>query len=181
MNNHTKPILIISLLLFLSSCATKKPTYRASSKRIIIVENDSILRHTELIGCFGNSNTLTYKNENGILKMSGIANTKQEGIFSLATDLYGSELKMERDSLIIIKTGEVFYEDKYFKSKTENSFEQFYIVLDGKRKKIRKSNIERILTNPYLKDYEVIEMNRNDAKKEYGINTKYKTLKLIRK
>jgi len=181
MNNYPKPILTIFLVLFLCSCATKKPTYRASSKRIIIVENDSILRHTELIGCLGNSNTLNYKKENGILKMSGNTNTKQEGIFSLATDLYGSELKMEKDSLIIIKTGEVFYEDQYFKSKTESSFEQFYIVFDGKKKKIKKSNIERILTNPYLKDYEVIEMKRDDAKKEYGINTKYKTLKFVRK
>lgn len=181
MNNYSKPILIISLLLFLSSCASKIPTYRASSKRIIIVESDSILRHTELIGCFGNSNTLNYKNENGILKMSGIPNTKQKGIFSLATDLYGSELKMAKDSLIIIKTGEVFYEDKYFKSKMENSFEQFYIVLDEKKKKIKKSNIERVLTNSYLEAYEVVEMNKDDAKKEYGINTKYKTLKFVRK
>jgi len=181
MNNYSKPILIIFLLLFLCSCATKKPIYRASSKRIIIVENDSILRYTELIGCLGNSNTLNYKNENGILKISGNTNTKQEGIFSLATDLHGSELKMEKDSLIIIKTGEVFYEDKYFKSKMENSFEQFYIVFDGKKKKIKKSNVERILTNLYLKDCEVIEMKRDDAKKEYGIKTKYKTLKFVRK
>ena len=181
MNNYLKPILKISLLLFLYSCAAKKPIYRASSKRIIIVENDSILRHTELIGCFGNSNTLNYKNENGILKMSGNDKTKQEGIFSLATDLYGSELKIEKDSLVIIKTGEVFYEENYFKLKTEKSFEQFYIILDGKKKKIKKSNIERILTNPYLEDYEIVEMNKNDAKKEYGINIKYKTLKLVQK
>jgi hypothetical protein len=181
MNNYSKPILIISILIFLCSCATKKQIYRASSKRVIIIENDSILRHSELIGCLGNSNTLNYKNENGILKIAGNKNTKQEGIFSLATDLYGSELKMEKDSLINIKTGEIFYEEKYFKSKAENSFEKFYIVLDGKKRKIKKSNIERILTNPYLKNYEIVEMKRDEAKKEYGINTKYKTLKFVRK
>lgn len=181
MNNHSNPILIILILIFLCSCATKKQIYRASSKRVIIVENDSILRHTELFGCLGNSNTLNYKNENGILKIAGNKKTKQEGIFSLETDLYGSELKMEKDSLINIKTGEIFYEEKYYKSKTENSFENFYIILDGKKKKIKKSNIERILTNPYLTNYEIVEMEKDEAKKEYGINPKYKTLKFVRK
>ncbi len=185
MNNFSKTILIIFLLLFHHSCATKKQTYQSSSssssRRTIIVENDSILRHTELIGCIGNSNTLNYKNENGILKTSGNPKTKQEGIFSLATDLYGSKLTIEKDSLVILKTGEVFYEEKYFKSKNVKSFEQFYIVLEGKKKKIKKTNFERILTNTNLDAFEILEISKEDAKKEYGINLKYKTLKFVRK
>ena len=182
MNNQIKQILTISLLTLVCSCATKKPTYRANnSKRIIILENDSILRYTELIGCLGNSNTLNYKKENEILKVSGIADTKQIGIFSLATDLYGSELKIETDSLIIKQTGEVFYEDRFLKSKVDRNFEEFYIVMNNKEKKITKSNFKRILTNLDLENYTSIEMDKNKAKREYGIDKKYKTIKLVRK
>ena len=182
MTNQIKLIFTILLLIFACSCATQKPTYRANnSKRIIIVENDSILRYTELIGCFGNSNTLNYKKENGILKVSGIADTKQIGIFSLAKDLYGSELKIEADSLIIEQTGEVFYEDRLIKSKADRKFEEFYIVMNKKERKITKSNFKRILTNLDLENYESIEMNKDDAKKEYGIDKKYRTIKLVRK
>ena len=182
MNNQIKPFLIIILLILVYSCATKKPTYRANnSKRIIIIENDTTLRFTELIGCLGNTNTLDYKKENGLLKVSGITDTKQEGIFSLATDLYGSELKIETDSLVIKKTGEVFYADKFLKSKANQKFQEFYIVKDDIKKKITKSNFKRILTNPDLENYTSFEMDKDDAKREYGIDTKYKTLKLVRK
>ena len=65
MNNPIKLISTIVILICFCSCATQKPTYRANnSKRIIIVENDSILRYTELIGCLGNTNTLNYKKDN---------------------------------------------------------------------------------------------------------------------
>ncbi len=182
MNNQIRLISTILLLICVCSCATQKPTYRANnSKRIIIVESDSILRYTELIGCLGNSNTLNYKKENGFLKVSGIADTKQVGIFSLATDLYGSELKIETDSLIIKRTGEVFYEDRFLKSKADQKFQEFYIVVNDKEKKITKSNFKRILTNPDLENYTSVEMDKDDAKREYGINKKYRTLKLVRK
>ncbi len=182
MNDQIRPILTIILLICVCSCATKKPTYRANnSKRIIIVENDSILRYTELIGCLGNSNTLNYKRENGLLRVSGIAHTKQEGIFSLATDLYGSELTIETDSLIIKRTGEVFYEDRFLKSKADQKFQEFYIILNDKEKKITKSNFKRILTNPNLENYTSSEMDKDDAKRNYGIDKKYRTLMLVRK
>ena len=182
MNNQIKLILTILLLTLVCSCATQKPTYRANnSKRIIIVENDSILRYTELIGCLGNSNILSYKNEDGILKVSGNVDTKQVGIFSLATDLYGSELKIEADSLIIKQTGEVFYENRFLKSKADQKFEEFYIVMNNKEKKITKSNFKRILTNLDLENYKSVEMDKDDAKREYGIDKKYKTMKLVRK
>jgi hypothetical protein len=180
MNNQIRLILTILPMILACSCATQKPTYRANnSKRILIVENDSTLRYTELIGCLGNSNTLNYKKENGILKVSGIADTKQVGIFSLATDLYGSELKIEKDSLIIKRTGEVFYEDRFLKSKTDQKFQEFYIVLNDKKQRITKSNFKRILTNPDLQNYTSFEMDKDDAKREYGIDKKYKTLKLV--
>ena len=181
MNNQIKSTSIILLLLILFSCAPKKQIYQSSSKRVIIIENDSILRHSELIGCFGNSNTLNYKKENGIVKVSGNLKTKQEGIFSLATDLYGSELKIEKDSLIIKQTGEIFYGEKFLKLKTEKAFEIFYIVLNGNKKKIKRSNIEEILTNTNLESFEITEMDKDLAKKKYGISKKYKTLKLVQK
>ena len=182
MKNPLKLILRILLLTLVCSCAIQKPTYRANnSKRIIIIENDSTLRHTELIGCLGNSNTLTYKNENGFLKVSGNEDTKQVGIFSLATDLYGSELIIEKDSLIVKRTGEIFYEDRFLKSKDDQKFQEFYIVVDDKEKKITKSNFKRILTNPDLENYTSFEMDKDEAKKKYGIDKKYKTLKLVRK
>ncbi|WP_031457548.1 hypothetical protein [Flavobacterium chungangense] len=175
-------ILTILLLTLVCSCATKKTTYLTiNSKRIIIVENDSILRYTELIGCLGNSNTLNYKKENGLLKVSGIADTKKEGIFSLATDLYGAELKIETDSLIIKRTGEIFYKEQILKSKANQNFQDFYIILNDKKKKITKSNIKRILTNIDLENYDSVEMEKNNAQSEYGIDEKYKTLKLVRK
>ena len=182
MNNQMRLISTILAMIFVYSCASQKPTYRANnSKRIIIVENDSILRYTELIGCLGNSNTLNYKKENGLLKVSGIADTKQIGIFSLATDLYGSELKIETDSLIIKRTGEVFYKDKFLNTKADRKFKEFYIVVNDKEKKITKSNFKRILTNRDIENYTSVEMDKDDAKREYGIDKKYKTLKLVRK
>ncbi len=182
MNNQIRLTLTILLLILICSCATQKPTFRANnSKRTIIIENDSILRYAELIGCLGNVNTLNYKKENGIIKVSGNPNTKQVGIFSLATDLYGSELKVETDSLIIKQTGEVFYEERFLKSKADQKFQKFYIVMNDKEKKITKSNFKRILTNPDFENYISVEMDKEDAKREYGIDKKYKTLKLVRK
>ncbi|MCK8521060.1 hypothetical protein M0D21_05755 [Aquimarina sp. D1M17] len=182
MNNQIRLVISIILLTSICSCATQKPTYRANnSKRIIIIENDSVLRYTELIGCLGNSNTLNYTKENEFLKVSGNLDIKQDGIFSLATDLYGSELKIEKDSLTIKRTGEVFYEDQFLKSKADQKFQEFYIVVDHKKKKITKSNFKRILTNPNFENYTSFEMNKNDAKREYGIDEKYRTLKLVRK
>ena len=169
MNIQMKTILAIIFLISISSCATKKAIYRANnSKRIIIVENDSIIRYTELVGCLGNSNALKYKIEDSLLTVSGNANTTQEGIFSLATDLYGSELIMQTDSLIVKHTGEIFYTDKFLKSKPDKQFQEFYIVLDNRKQKITKSNFKRILTNPDLVNYTTVEMDKGDAEKKYG-------------
>jgi hypothetical protein len=182
MNNKIRQFSTVLLLILISSCATKKHTYHAiNSKRNITVENDSILKYTELIRCFGNSNTLKYKKENGLIKVFGVTDTKQKGIFSLAQDLYGSELIIEKDSLLIKETGEIFYKDRFLKSKANQNFKEFYIILNNKAKKVKKSNFKRILINRDWENYTSLEIDKDDAKREYGIDKKYSTIKLIRK
>ena len=166
----------------LYSCAVKKPTYRANnSRKTIIIENDSVLKYAEYIGHFGNVNTLEYQKTGDLLKVSGNSLTEKKGIFTLATDLYGSELVLQNDSLIIKDTGEVFYTERFLKEKADKKFTSFYIILEGKKKKITKLNFERIFAHPFLENYTVIEIDKEDAKRKYGINKKYKTAELVAK
>ncbi|WP_304016899.1 hypothetical protein [Nonlabens dokdonensis] len=176
-----KQILLILMLLGLSFSQAQK-TYESNEyRRTITIINDSILKFSEINGCFGNSNTLMYKRENGIFKVSGNPKVKQDGLFSLSTDLSGSELKIATDSLVIVKTGEVFYDKEYSERKAENEFSNFYLIIDEKKTLVTFSNYEQVLRNIDLEDYSLIELKKVRAKRRYGIDEKYKVLKLTRK
>lgn len=174
-------ITIILLLLFGVGIA-QKPTYKSNKyRRIIIVENDSTLTLIESQGCFGTQNSISYNKEDELYKVSGDPNSKQEGIFSLLTDLSGSELIVEEDSLMIMKTGEMFYKESYLDSKTEKEFLNFYLIFDNQKILIDLSNYDKVLQNVDIDKFDVVEVDRDVAKKKYQIDLKFRTLMLIPK
>ncbi|WP_124980469.1 hypothetical protein [Nonlabens xiamenensis] len=176
-----KQTLLILMLLCFSFSQSQK-TYKSNKyRRTITVINDSILKFTEINGCFSNSNTLIYNKERDIFKVSGNPKVKQVGIFSLSTDLSGSELKITTDSLVIVKTGEIFYDKEYSEKKAKNGFSNFYLIIDSKITLVTFSNFEQVLTSINLEEYTLRELKKARIKRRYGIDENYKVLKLKRK
>ena len=177
-----KQTLLILMLLLCFSFSQAQKTYKSNKfRRTITIINDSILKFTEINGCFGNSNTLIYNRESDIFKVDGNPKVKQEGIVSLSTDLSGSELKITTDSLVIVKTGEVFYDKEYSEQKAKNEFSNFYFIINDKKTLVTFSNFEQVLRSIDLEDYTLIELKKARVKRRYGIDEKYKVLKLKRK
>lgn len=182
MNKRIRQALIIITITFLGSCTLKKPKYKSSnSKRIIIIETDKTIRYSEIFGGIGTSGTLNYKKQGKRIKIEGIKGTEQEGYYRLATDLIGAELIVEKDSLVIENTKEVFYSKGYLKKERKNQFIILYIIHKGNKLKITKWNGKRILKKIDFDKYTIVEISDEKVKNKYGINQNHKAFELLPK
>lgn len=175
--------LILSFFLCFTICKAQETTYKSTHccKRTVIILNDTILKYYEKIGSFSQTGTMQYKMDRDVFKVAGLSNQNLKSVFTLAIDLNGSILNVSKDSLVVVKTGEIFYEENYLLQKFEKEFLNFYLIIDEQKTLITFTNYKQIFINLNLENYTLIRLNKSRAKRKYGIDKNYKTFRLKQK
>lgn len=192
--NHKLIFPLLTLIGILTSCRSYKIKAYSLSRNIEYVEtdgqmrmfaaepnksivfiSDSTVNYSKIYGHLGASTTIKYRKFNDTL-------------FLESQDIYGKDLTenypdfsnlylISNDSLTSLMNKEKYYSTDYLKSLSEKP-KGFYIVYENKVYKIRnQKGADRILGG--IKNMNVnrfIELDKDFAKKKYGINKKYKTL-----
>ena len=154
----------------------KKRMYATEPNKSIVFISDSTVNYTKIYGHLGASTTIKYRKLNDTLILE-------------SQDIYGQNLTennpdfsnlylINNDSLTSLQNEEKYYSVSYTKSKTKK-FEPFYLIvnnqkikLDNRRKAIRK--LKKLIDQE--KDW--TELDKEVAKSEYGIPTKFRTYKI---
>ena len=184
----------LTLIGFLISCKTHKIKVYSLSRNIEYIEtdgkqrmfasepnksivfiSDSTVNYSKIYGHLGASTTIKYRKSNDTLILE-------------SQDIYGKNLTennpnfsnlylINNDSLTSLMNNEKYYSTDYLKSSTKKP-KGFYIVYENKPYKIKsQKSADRILGK--IQDMDAnrfVELDRDFAKKKYGINRKYKTL-----
>jgi hypothetical protein len=150
--------------------------YATEPNKSIVFISDSTVNYTKIYGHIGASTTIKYRKSNDTL-------------FLESQDIYGQNLTennpdfsnlylINNDSLTSLLNEEKYYSVSYTKSKTKK-FEPFYLIvnnekikLENRRKAIRK--LKKLID--LEKDW--TELDKEVAKSEYGIPTKFRTYKI---
>ena len=153
-----------------------KRMYATEPNKSIVFISDSTVNYTKIYGHLGASTTIKYRTSNDTLILE-------------SQDIYGKNLTennpdfsnlylINNDSLTSLQNEEKYYSVSYTKSKTKK-FEPFYLIvnnqkikLDNRRKAIRK--LKKLIDQE--KDW--TELDKEVAKSEYGIPTKFRTYKI---
>jgi len=174
-----KKILIIAIIsgLFYACATHKSNVYQSINKqRAVIVKNDSILSYSNFSGCLGNADTLHYTKIGNTLIPLRKVKYYEGGYANLGAELSSSGIVIYKDSIIVKQTGEVLYSNQY---KIPRKKLLLYIIINGKKKRITKHNIQKIDID--FDQYDAVKIDKEIAKEKYGINIKYLTLELIKK
>ena len=160
---------------YIETDGVKKP-YATNPNKSIVFISDSTVNYTKIYGGLGASTTIEYRISNDTLILK-------------SQDIYGNNLTennpdfsylylINNDSLTSLQNNEKYYSVSYTKSKTKK-FEPFYLIvnnqkikLDNRRKAIRK--LKKLIDQG--KDW--TELDKEIAKSEYGIPTKFRTYKI---
>ena len=157
-------------LQYCDSCETRKVWAESDAKKSIILVSDSTLNYSIIYGHIGSSTKIKYRISNDSLILE-------------SKDIYGNELKTDNlnfsnvylystDSLISLQNNE-----KYYANKPREKANHFYIVYENNVYKIKsQKSADRILKKIDSIDASRFEiLNKEIAKRKYGINKKYKT------
>ena len=185
---------VLTLIGFLTSCNSYKVKVYSLSRNIELIEtngnkrmfatepnksivfvSDSTVNYAKIYGHLGASTTIKYRKSNDTL------------IFE-SQDIYGKNLTennpdfsnlylISKDSLTSLMNNEKYYSTDYLKSSSEKP-KGFYIIYENKAYKIKsQKSADRILGKIQNMDANrFVELDKDFAKKKYGINEKYKTL-----
>ena len=100
-------------------------------------------------------------------------------------DFFGTSFVYHKDSIVGEKTSDLFYSRKYIdkrdKKLKRDAKNSIYFVFNGRKYKATPSNIKRIYKRIEISEYNLIELDKTEAKRLYGINEKYKTLEFLKK
>jgi hypothetical protein len=185
---------VLTLIGFLTSCNSYKVKVYSLSRNIEIVEtngnkrmfatepnksivfvSDSTVNYAKTYGHLGASTTIKYRKSNDTLILE-------------SQDIYGKNLTennpdfsnlylISKDSLSSLINNEKYYSTDYLKNSSEKP-KGFYIIYENKAYKIKsQKSADRILGKIQNMDANrFVELDKDFAKKKYGINEKYKTL-----
>jgi hypothetical protein len=159
-------------LQFCDSCETRKVWAESNAKKSIILISDSTLNYSIIYGHIGSSTKIKYRISNDSLILE-------------PKDIYGKELKTKKsnfsnvylystDSLISLQNNE-----RYYINKPKEKTDHFYIVYKNKVHRIKSQrSADRILRKIEPIDTNRLKiLNKEIAKRKYGISKKYKTFK----
>ena len=137
--------------------------------------------HTQLKGCFGSTENLTYIIKNDTLTITSplplIATNRL-----LFSPINGQKFLFSKDSLVNTTTGIIYYSLKAIKQQKRKANRGMYIVLDGVKHKVTpKKQFASVLTKINMDNYTITTPDAETAYKLYNINKKYKTLVLVKK
>lgn len=149
--------------------------FAKNPNKSIVFISDSTVNYTKIYGHLGASTTIKYRTSNDTLILE-------------SKDIYGKNMTennpdfsnlyiVNNDSLTSLKNNEKYYSTDYLKS-TSKKPKGFYIVYMNKAYKIKsQKSANRVLGKIENMDTDrFVELDRDFAKKKYGINRKYKTL-----
>jgi hypothetical protein len=156
------------------SCSQRK-VWASGPKKSIILISDSTLNYTRIVGHIGATTKIKYKlsSDTLILNSIDIYGKKVAHNFQDFSSLY----LINKDSLTSLQNDEKYYSVAYKKRIYKKPI-GFYIVYENKAHKIKsQKSADRILGEIKNIDAErFIELDKDIAKKRYGVNRKYKTL-----
>ena len=154
----------------------KERLYAKSPNKSIIFISDSTVNYSKIYGHLGAVTTIKYKisNDTLILEHKDIYEKKLTENNPDYSNLY----LVSNDSLTSLVNNEKYYSTDYLKNSAENP-KGFYIIYENKAYKIKsQKSADRILGKIENMDSKrFIELDKEIAKKKYGINRKYKTFK----
>ncbi|MCP4052529.1 MAG: hypothetical protein GY739_05570 [Mesoflavibacter sp.] len=153
----------------------KMRMFASEPNKSIILISDSTLNYSKIYGHLGASTTIKYRKSNDTLILE-------------SQDIYGKNLTennpdfsnlylITNDSLTNLMNKEKYYSTDYLKNSSKKP-KGFYIVYENKAYKIKgQKSADRILGKiPNMDTNRFVELDKDFAKKKYGINRKYKTL-----
>lgn len=153
----------------------KERLYAKSPNKSIIFISDSTVNYSKIYGHLGAVTTIKYKISNDTL-------------FLEPKDIYGKNLTdnnpdfsniylVSNGSLTSLVNNEKYYSTDYLKNSSEKP-KGFYIIYGNKAYKIKsQKSADRILGKIQNMDANrFVELDKDFAKRKYGINRKYKTL-----
>jgi hypothetical protein len=149
--------------------------FATEPNKSIVFVSDSTVNYAKTYGHLGASTTIKYRKSNDTLILE-------------SQDIYGKNLTennpdfsnlylISKDSLSSLINNEKYYSTDYLKNSSEKP-KGFYIIYENKAYKIKsQKSADRILGKIQNMDANrFVELDKDFAKKKYGINEKYKTL-----
>ena len=152
-----------------------------NNRETLFLKYNNFLVHTQLKGCFGATENLTYTIINDTLTITSplplIATNRL-----LFSPINNQRFLFSKDSLVNTTTGITYYSPKAIKQQKRKANRGIYIVLDGVKHRVTpKKQFASVLTKINTDNYTITTPDAETAYKLYNINKKYKTLVLVKK
>jgi len=180
-SKHIQPYSYIPQVESLYSL-TKLDSIKIGTRKSIILTSDTSLNYSISLGGIGISTTINYQTIDTLLVVDSIDIYNRDSFQDITNEIFNHKFIYTKDSLVDFINGEKYYSpryiDKHFTTKKRN---KFYMIVDGKKKKISPLNSKRIFSEIDIDKYELTEMTKSEAKERFGIKPKYSTFKLIEK
>jgi hypothetical protein len=184
--------LLFAILVFLS-CGTSydartyeyiprtEGEYRTGyNRKTLSIKNDSIITIAILYGGIGKSQSIKYRIRDNRLIVDSL---DVKGYFvNDFFDEFGTLFLYYKDSIVSEKNNDLYFSQKYLNeiNKRLNRSSYIYLILDNDKKyKVKQGpDLRRIKISSYDN---MIELDKDEARKLYGIDKKYRTYKFIKK
>lgn len=161
---------------------TKLDSIKIYTIKSIILTSDTSLNYSILLGGLGISTTINYQTIDTLLVVDSIDIYNRDSFQDYTNEIFSHEFIYTKDSLVDLINGEKYYSPRYIdKHFTTKKWNKFYIIVDGKKKKIPSLSSKRILSEIDIDKYVLTEMTKSEAKERFGIKPKYITFRLIEK
>jgi hypothetical protein len=143
----------------------------------IFIENDSILRFGIRYGGLGASKSVKYRKKDNYITVDSL------DVGGFANKGFGYSFEYYKDSIVSEKANDLYLSRKYLNKldKKLKKEAKVYFIIDNKKYKITSYNIKRIYKRINISEYDIIQPDKDEAKKLYGINEKHTTLKFSKK
>ena len=177
-NRHIQPYSYVPQVDSLNSL-TKVDSVKINTRKSIILTSDTSLNYSILLGGIGISTTINYQTIDNLLFVDSIDIYNRDSFQDYTNEIFNRKFIHSKDSLVDLTNGDLYFSPRYIdKYLTTEKWNKFYVIIDGEKKKISSQNSKRIFSQIDTDKYELTEMSKSEAKKQFGIKTKYITYKL---
>jgi hypothetical protein len=180
-SKHIRPYRYVPQVESLYSL-TKQDSIKINTRKSIIITSDTTLKYSISLGGIWIATTINYRTIDKLIVVDSIDIYNRDSFQDYTNEIFNREFIYSKDSLVDLINGEEYFSPRYIdKHFTTIKSNKFYIIVDGKKKKISSQNSKRIFSKIDTDKYELTEMSKSEAKKRFGIKPKYITYKLIEK
>ena len=157
---------------------TNLDSININTRKSITLTSDNTLKYSISLGGIGISTTINYKPFDTLLVVDSIDIYNRDFFQDYTNEIFNRSFIYSKDSLVDLINGDKYYSPRYI-DKHFTTGNKFYIIDDGKKKRISSLNSKRIFSEIDFDKYELTEMSKSEAKERFGIKPKYITYKLI--